>query len=74
MSRQPLKFYRLWCGRKRYSAWLPDRFDAYKAGVPHGVTFEDKLRGGVYLGPLAWIEVGERKYARSKTVPVDRTK
>lgn len=71
MSRQPLKFYRLWCGRKRYSGWLPSRAEAFEAGVPHKVTFEDG-RGRVTLGPLAWIEVGERRYPRSRTVTVGR--
>ena len=70
MSRQPLTFYRLWCGRRRYSGWLPSRKEAFKAGVPHGVTFADDQ--GIGLGPLTWIEVGERRYARSRTDPVDR--
>ena len=72
MSRQPLTYYRLWCGRKRYSPWLPCRQATLAAGVPHRVTFDDKLRGGIFLGPLAWVEVGERRYPRSKTVPARR--
>lgn len=70
MSSQPLKFYRLWCGRKRYSRWLPSRAEAFAAGVPHKVTFEDRS-GQISLGPLAWIEVGEREYPRSRTVTIE---
>jgi len=36
------------------------------AGLPHKVTFGDK--GYVHMGPLAWIEVGERRYSRSRTI------
>ncbi|MBN9504968.1 MAG: hypothetical protein J0I69_02985 [Altererythrobacter sp.] len=36
------------------------------AGIPHGVTFLDGDR--VHMGPLAWIEVGDRRYPKSKTV------
>lgn len=36
------------------------------AGVPHRVTFQDGSY--VHLGPLAWIEKGQRRYPRSRTV------
>lgn len=72
LSKQPLTFYRLWCGRKRYSPWLPSRRAAFQAGIRHGVTFEDKLQGGLFAGPLTWIEVGQRRYAKSKTVSLGR--
>jgi hypothetical protein len=72
MARQPITVYRLWCGRKRYSPWVRSKNQAFAAGVPHGVTFEDKLRDTIALGPLAWIEVGQRRYARSRTVPIRR--
>jgi hypothetical protein len=64
--REPLTFYRLWCGRRRYSGWKPTWRDAVEAGVPHKVTFLDSKH--LCLGPLAWVEVGERKYAHSKTI------
>lgn len=63
-----LRFYRVWCGRKCYSAWLSDCDDAYLVAEQHGLAYRsgDKIA----LGPLTWIEVGERTYARSRTVPV----
>lgn len=36
------------------------------AGIAPGVTFEDGAN--VHMGPLAWIEVGERRYPKAKTV------
>lgn len=66
MSRQPIKVYRLWCGRRRWSAWLPSHAAAMAAGIPHGVTFKDGDR--VHMGPLAWIEKGERRYPKSRTI------
>ena len=68
MAREPLTFYRLWCGRRRYSGWMPSRLDALRAGVKDRITFDDGRC--ISLGPLAWIEVGHRKYARSRTIPV----
>jgi hypothetical protein len=70
MAREPLTFYRLRCGRNVWSPWLPCRTDAMQAGVSPGVTFED--RRGLWLGPLAWIEQGQRRYNRSRTVPCGR--
>jgi len=71
-TRQPLRFFRLHCGRRRYGGWKADRLDAFRAGLREGVTFEDPPNGTLHLGPLAWIEVGERRYARSRTVSVGR--
>lgn len=71
MPRKPLKFYRLWCGRKRYSGWKPSRREAFIAGIPHGVTYQH-ADGSIGLGPLTWIETGERKYARSATISLGR--
>ena len=70
LKRERLQFYRVWCGRKCYTAWLPDRTDAYAQAVAHGLAFDTD--GVIALGPLTWIEVGERTYARSRTVPVPR--
>lgn len=66
MAREPLKFYRLWCGQRRWSGWKTSRVEAMAAGVAHGVTYRDDHH--VHMGPLAWIEVGERKYPKSKTI------
>jgi|GEM_PF-1260128 len=68
--RKPLTFYRLWCGRKRYSGWLPSLKQtvalAYRLGLAYRNLNGD---GGGSLGPLSWIEVGTRKYARSRIIP-----
>lgn len=71
-TREPLRFYRLRCGRKRYGAWQPDRLDAFRAGLRDRVTFADPQLGTLHLGPLSWIEIGERRYARSRTIVVGR--
>jgi hypothetical protein len=70
MAREPLKFYRLWCGPRRWSSWEASARDAMLAGVPHGVTYRDG--DGIAFGPLAWIEVGQRRYPKSKTVSLGR--
>lgn len=44
------------------------RQDALEDGLPHGITFTDRKH--LSLGPLAWIEKGERRYARSRTEPI----
>ena len=67
---KPLRYYRVWCGAKCYSAWLPDRDDAYAVAEGYGLAFRDD--DVIALGPLTWIEVGERTYARSRTVPLPR--
>jgi len=66
----PITVFRLWCGRRRYGGWRRSRIDAFKDGLADRVTFKDG--GNIHLGPLAWIEVGERKYTRSRTVTVGR--
>lgn len=66
-----MKLYRLWCGKKRYSPWLANESDAWRRAVRLGLAYED-AGGQVGLGPLTWIEVGERQYARSRTVVVGR--
>jgi len=66
-----LKLYRLWCGKKRHSPWLTNEGDAWRRAVRLGFAFED-AGGQVGLGPLTWIEIGERQYARSRTVVVGR--
>ena len=70
MKREPLIFYRLRCGDKIYGPWHAGQVDAFSAGLPHKVTFKDGNR--IHLGPLAWIEKGQRRYAKSRTVPLGR--
>jgi hypothetical protein len=69
-SRPPLRLCRVWCGRKRWTGWLPSRLEAFRAAAELGLAYEDR-HGQIGLGPLTWIEYGERRYARSKTVPID---
>ncbi|MCP5380687.1 MAG: hypothetical protein AB7G24_00255 [Novosphingobium sp.] len=66
-----MKFYRLWCGQKRYSNWLESEDAIWRLALRHGLAYGESDKGAG-LGPLTWIEIGERKYARSKTVPVGR--
>lgn len=66
-----LTFYRLRCGPKVWSAWLPNRDDCFRAGLLLGLTYQDS-QGMITLGPLVWIETGTRRYARSRTIPQPR--
>lgn len=65
------RFYRLWCGRKRYTPWLADEQELWRIAIRNGLAYEDR-DGNAGLGPLTWIEVGERKYTRSRTVTTAR--
>lgn len=71
MAREPLKFYRLWCGRKRYTGWIASRREVFRIALRHGLAYGDE-DGDIGLGPLTWLEHGHRKYPRSRTVVVDR--
>lgn len=66
-----MRFFRLWCGRKRYTPWLDDEREVWRIAVRKGLAYED-ADGNAGLGPLTWIEVGERKYPRAKTVTISR--
>lgn len=70
MAREPIVVYRLRCGRRVWSGWKRTRREAFEAGLPHGLTFADNKH--ISLGPLAWIEMGQWRYAKSKTVPIGR--
>lgn len=65
------RFYRLWCGGKRYTPWLADEKQIWRIALREGLAFEDR-HGDAGLGPLTWIEVGERKYPRWRTVTIER--
>lgn len=67
----PARYYRLWCGSKRYTHWLDDEKQIWRIAIREGLAFEDR-NGDAGLGPLTWIEVGERKYPRWRTVTVER--
>lgn len=69
MAQSPLTFYRLWCGRKRYTGWLPDKEQIWRIAIAKGLAFGDERSAG--LGPLTWIEIGERARPRSKTVVIE---
>lgn len=69
-TRKPITVYRLWCGRKRYTGWIGDRAEIFRIALRHGLAYGDEHQTG--LGPLTWIEIGERKYARSRTIPITR--
>ena len=68
MSRKPIVVYRLWCGRKRYTGWKADLGEIWEIAIEKGLAYAGLNGGRAGLGPLTWIEHGQRKYARSKTV------
>ena len=70
-ARSTLKLCRVWCGRKCWTGWLPGRAAAFEAAIDLGLAYKHPSDGSVGLGPLTWIEYGERRYARSRTVRVD---
>lgn len=71
-QRDPIKVYRLWCGRKRYTPWLPDLESVWAEAFRHGLAFPG-INGGLGgLGPLTWIEKGERSYEGRKTISLGR--
>jgi len=70
MKREPLTFFRPVCGLKRYGPWSSNSLDAFKVAERHGLAYSDGRQ--ICLGPLTWIEKGQRRYARSRTVPIGR--
>lgn len=62
--------FRVCCGDKRHSAWLPDRADALRVALHKGLAAED--RGILYMGPLTWIEEGYRPRPRARTIAIPR--
>ena len=69
MPADPLLFYRVRCGRKVWSHWCDSEIEAMRLAVEHGLGHFDD-RGQPFLGPLVWIEIGQRRYRRSRTVPM----
>lgn len=72
--REPLRFFRVRCGRKVWSPWLDDEAEAWWRAHHLGLGRYDHKRRRFFAGPLMWIEVGERAYAGRRTIPlrVDR--
>lgn len=64
------RFYRLWCGPKRHSPWLADEKHVWERAVRLGLAFES--HGSIGMGPLTWIEIGERARSKAKTVTIGR--
>jgi hypothetical protein len=70
-SQQPIKLYRLWCGNKRYTHWLPELDEIWRIALRKGLAYGDERSAG--LGPLAWIEYGERPRPKARTVTLRRS-
>lgn len=71
MPQQPTKLYRLWCGKKRYTHWIADEREIWRIALRKGLAYGDEQKAG--LGPLAWIEYGERPRAKARTVSLRRS-
>lgn len=69
----PLKLYRLRCGKKVHSPWLADLDQVWQRAFAAGLAFEGRDGTGG-LGPLTWIEAGERARAKVKTISLGRLK
>ncbi len=70
-KRVPIKVYRLWCGRKRYSPWRENLDDLMRLAIDHGLAFPG-TGDTCHLGPLTWIEEGERRRAKARTISLGR--
>lgn len=66
-----MDLYRLWCGQKRHSHWLDSREALIRTAVAKGLAFDDG-QGNVSLGPLTWVEHGERARAKGRTISLGR--
>lgn len=67
-KRQPMRLYRVRCGKKTWSPWLPDLTDAWWRAHRLKLARYDHKRAIFFPGPLTWIEIGERAYAGRRTV------
>lgn len=74
MAQPSLKYYRLWCGRKRYTHWLPDLAQVWETAFAQGLAYRAVNGSAAGLGPLTWIEGGERARPRAKTVSLGRVR
>lgn len=68
--RQPLRFFRVRCGRKVWSPWLAEESEAWWRAHHLRLARYDFKRRQFFPGPLTWIEIGERAYAGRRTVPL----
>ena len=64
------RLYRLWCGRKRHSPWLADECEVLRRAIRLGLAYE--TNGSTGLGPMTWIEIGERARSKARTIPIGR--
>ncbi len=71
MPQQPLKLYRLWCGKKRYTHWLTDEREIWRIAKQKGLAYGDERGSG--LGPLTWIEYGQRDRPKTRTRVLHRS-
>jgi hypothetical protein len=71
MSRAPEKLYRLWCGKKLYTPWLSDQDELWRIALREGLAYGDAR--GIGLGPLTWIQHGERKHPKGRTIVIGQT-
>lgn len=71
MPPPPIKLYRLWCGKKRYTPWLTDEREIWRIALREGLAYGEEGNAG--LGPLAWIETGERQRPKARTRVLGRT-
>ena len=69
MTKNAARFYRLWCGPKKHSGWKADVEAVWQIAFEKKLAFRDERSGG--LGPLTWIEIGERRSSKGKTIRVD---
>lgn len=52
-------WYRVWCGQKVCSDWLPTRDDAWRFALQHGLAYPGIDGAAAGLGPLTRIEQGQ---------------
>lgn len=66
-----IRVYRLWCGKRRYSPWRESLDDLIHLAIRHSLAFPG-TGDTCDLGPLTWIEEGERRRAKARTISLGR--
>lgn len=67
---QPILVYRVRCGQKIWTRWLDSEARAWRAAIDHDLAYADPVNGRIYPGPLVWVEIGQRRYPHSRTIPL----